>query len=113
MSTPIRTAAAPSPTTRMRGKPFPTLRLRGVLDRLPFSDGEQPIGKFMNSALKASSLFLPWVACTSQAGAANEPPRNPYVADWSCLSFVDTFRLWTEGVYDAEESPSLPAGAAA
>jgi hypothetical protein len=32
---------------------------------------------------------------------------------WSCLSFVDTFKLWTEGVYDAEESSSLPAGAAA
>jgi len=30
---------------------------------------------------------------------------------WSCLSFVDTFKLWTEGVYDAEKSP-LTAGAA-
>jgi len=26
---------------------------------------------------------------------------------------VDTFRLWSEGVHDAEESCSLPAGAAA
>lgn len=32
---------------------------------------------------------------------------------WSCLSFVDTFKLWGEGVYDAEESSALPAGAAA
>ena len=32
---------------------------------------------------------------------------------WSWLSFVDTFRLWSEGVYDAEESTALPAGAAA
>jgi len=32
---------------------------------------------------------------------------------WSCLSFVDTFKLWREGVYDAEESSPLPAGAAA
>jgi hypothetical protein len=33
--------------------------------------------------------------------------------EWSCLSFVDTFRLWSEGVHDAEEQASLPAGAAA
>lgn len=33
--------------------------------------------------------------------------------NWSCLSFVDAFTLWSEGVYDAEESTSLPAGAAA
>jgi hypothetical protein len=32
---------------------------------------------------------------------------------WSCLGFVDTCKLWREGVYDAEKSPSLPAGAAA
>jgi hypothetical protein len=32
---------------------------------------------------------------------------------WSCLSFVDTYKLWSEGVDDAEESSSLPAGAAA
>jgi tetratricopeptide (TPR) repeat protein len=36
-----------------------------------------------------------------------------YAEGWSCLSFVDTFKLWAEGVYDAEKSPSLPAGAAA
>jgi hypothetical protein len=32
---------------------------------------------------------------------------------WSCLSFVDTYKLWSEGVHDAEESFPLPAGAAA
>ena len=33
--------------------------------------------------------------------------------NWICLSFVDTFKLWSEGVHDAEESSPLPAGAAA
>jgi len=32
---------------------------------------------------------------------------------WSCVSFVDTYKLWSEGVHDAEESFSLPGGAAA
>ena len=47
------------------------------------------------------------------------PPRRPtntalaFSEVWSCLSFVDTFKLWSEGVYDAEKSPSLPAGATA
>jgi len=38
---------------------------------------------------------------------------NGVLAEQRLGSFVDTFRLWSEGVYDAEEPTSLPAGAAA
>ena len=66
-------------------------------------------------------------SCEEISGCENDPipgcgPPIPTTGNWgslmltllwSCLSFVDTFKLWREGVYDAEESSSLPAGAAA
>jgi hypothetical protein len=38
-----------------------------------------------------------------------EALAEDFFAHWSCLGFVDPFRLWDEGVRDAEESASLPA----
>jgi hypothetical protein len=41
------------------------------------------------------------------------PIESHEACGWTCLSFVDTCKLWREGVYDAEESTAVSAGAAA
>jgi pimeloyl-ACP methyl ester carboxylesterase len=83
------------------------LAWKPVHDRRPAIEAPTGIAVFPKEL-----LFLPRKLAEQNTNLTHWT-QMPSGGHWSCLSFVDTFKLWTEGVYDAEESSSLPAGAAA